>query len=120
MFGPQGTVYVYRSYGMHWCVNVVTGPEGTPSAILIRGGDVIQGVETALQRRGRGDHLADGPGKLCQALAIDGSMTASTLNNGPIGLIVALSHPLSFDVTPRIGITRATERLWRYTLPAAR
>jgi DNA-3-methyladenine glycosylase len=71
MFGPPGTVYVYRSYGIHWCVNIVTGDIGEAQAVLIRGGRVTEGMDTVVMRRGRTDHLADGPGKLTQALAID-------------------------------------------------
>jgi DNA-3-methyladenine glycosylase len=73
MFEIPGTLYVYRSYGVHWCANVASGPEGTGWAILFRGGDVVDGMTTARSRRGRDDQLANGPGKLCQALGIDGT-----------------------------------------------
>ncbi|MEX1044089.1 MAG: DNA-3-methyladenine glycosylase [Acidimicrobiia bacterium] len=72
MFGPPGTLYVYRSYGIHWCMNVVTGPSGEASALLLRAGVVLAGREAAVRRRGRETHLSDGPGKLTQALGVTG------------------------------------------------
>jgi len=120
MFGSEGTVYVYRSYGIHWCVNIVTCPVGTPAAILIRGGKVVAGVDAASRRRGRKDHLADGPGKLCQALSIDGSMTGSRLNTGAIEFTLGNHGSPKFEASPRIGITRATDKLWRFSIPADR
>ena len=73
MFGPPGHLYVYFTYGMHFCCNVSCGPEGQPSAILLRAGEVVDGIETARERRGRSTDrdLARGPGRLCQAMAID-------------------------------------------------
>ncbi|MGA7273148.1 MAG: DNA-3-methyladenine glycosylase, partial [Acidimicrobiia bacterium] len=64
MFGPPGYLYVYRSYGIHWCANIVTGPSGHGAAVLLRGGRAVTGQVTMARRRGRADHLADGPGKL--------------------------------------------------------
>jgi DNA-3-methyladenine glycosylase len=113
MFGPAGTLYVYRSYGIHWCVNLVTGAEGDPQAILIRGGAVIEGTDTAIERRGRSDHLTDGPGKLCQALAIDGSLSGRHV--GPDSVDVTLAaEPVDFIATPRVGIAKAVDRPWRF------
>lgn len=66
MFREPGTLYVYRSYGVHWCANIVTGPEGEASAVLLRGGAPTVGVEVMERRRGRSDHLSDGPGKVCR------------------------------------------------------
>jgi DNA-3-methyladenine glycosylase len=114
MFGPSGTVYVYRSYGIHWCVNIVVGVEDVAQAVLIRGGTVTRGLDTAVRRRGRSDHVADGPGKLTQALAIDGSMSGSQLGDGPIGLQLHDGEPLSHVTTPRIGISKAKDRPWRF------
>ena len=72
MFESAGTLYVYRSYGIHWCANVAVGRQGDGQAVLVRGGVVTDGHSTVLQRRGRADHLTDGPGKLTQALGITG------------------------------------------------
>ena len=114
MWGPAGTIYVYLSYGIHWCANIVTGPRGHPSAVLLRGGDVVDGRAAAIERRGRVDHLADGPGKLSQTLGLDGSASGTTLTDGPL----TISHPFGSVVdvakTPRIGISHATEVLWRF------
>jgi DNA-3-methyladenine glycosylase len=118
MFGPPGTVYVYRSYGIHWCVNVVVGDEGVAQAVLIRGGRVTEGVATAIARRGRTGHLADGPGKLTQALGIDGSLSGSHLADGDISLRLHADRPLPHIATERIGISKATERLWRFVATA--
>jgi len=114
MFGPAGTIYVYRSYGIHWCVNIVSGPQGVAQAVLIRGGKVTRGLNTAIARRGRDDHLADGPGKLTQALAIDGTMSGTMLGGGPISLGLRTGRPIPHVTTPRIGISKATDRPWRF------
>ncbi len=117
MFRGAGTLYVYRSYGVHWCANVVTGEAGTGEAILIRGGRPTRGIPTMERRRRRSDHLTDGPGKLCQALAIDGTLDGSSVLDGPVRLL-APTEPVAGTViaTPRIGITREVDRLWRFTL----
>ncbi len=117
MFREAGTLYVYRSYGVHWCANVVTGETGSGEAILIRAGRPIRGIPTIERRRRRPDHLTDGPGKLCQALAIDGSLDGSSILDGPVRLLPP-SEPVAGTViaTPRVGITREVDRLWRFTL----
>jgi len=117
MFGPAGTLYVYRSYGIHWCANVVTGAAGDGEAVLMRGAIPLEGVSIMEQRRGRVDQLVDGPGKLCQALGITGEHDGSSLVNGPVRLLPP-EEPIGGVVaaTPRIGITKATDRLWRFTL----
>ncbi|MEN8233668.1 MAG: DNA-3-methyladenine glycosylase [Actinomycetota bacterium] len=117
MFGPPGTLYVYRSYGIHWCMNVVVGAEGDPSAVLLRGGEPTVGADEMERRRGRGDHLVDGPGKLCQALGVDGSHDGTSVVNGPLRLLPP-EGPVSGDVraTTRVGITKATDRPWRFLL----
>ena len=118
MFGPPGTIYVYRSYGIHWCVNIVTGEIGDPQAVLIRGGDVVSGIDTVVKRRGRSNHLADGPGKFAQALAIDGTASGTMLSHDGIALTVDTENPPAYITTPRIGISRATDRPWRFVSTA--
>ena len=113
MFGPAGNLYVYRSYGIHWCANVVVGESGDASAVLLRGGIPVVGQSVMEQRRGRTDHLSDGPGKLCQALGIDGSFDGEPLT-GPRVWLEPGDPPASHQATPRIGISKATERLWRF------
>jgi DNA-3-methyladenine glycosylase len=115
MYREPGRLYVYRSYGVHWCANIVTGSKGDPSAVLLRGGVAIVGVETMEHRRGRTDHLADGPGKLCSALGITGHHDGTSVLDGPVRLVRgALPHTARIDVGPRVGITAATERQWRF------
>jgi DNA-3-methyladenine glycosylase len=113
MFGAPGRLYVYRSYGVHWCANVVCGGAGTASAVLLRGGVAVEGADVMARRRGRGDHLTDGPGKLCRALAITGELDGSSLSSGPVR-IVGQAVGGVVTATPRIGITRAQDRLWRF------
>jgi DNA-3-methyladenine glycosylase len=115
MFGPPGHLYVYRSYGIHWCANVVTGPAGEGAAVLLRCGVPVAGMSTMALRRGRSDHLADGPGKLCQALAIDGSHDGLDLLDPESPIRLAPGGPVrSWTATHRIGITRGTDRPWRF------
>jgi DNA-3-methyladenine glycosylase len=118
MFGPPGTLYVYRSYGIHWCANISVGPEGQAGAVLLRGGRVTQGRQLVVVRRGRHDHLTDGPGKLCQALAITGDHDGTSVLSGPVRLLPAarVIAAEEIEATPRIGISRATERAWRFVL----
>lgn len=117
MFGPPGTLYVFRSYGIHWCMNVVVGPAGTPAAVLLRGGAPRVGMEVMAGRRGRTDHLTDGPGKLGQALGVDGSVDGSSLADGPVRLLEP-QHPVRGRVTAsaRIGVSRGTSRKWRFAV----
>ena len=120
MFGLPGTLYVYRSYGLHWCANVVTGPEGLPHAVLLRGGRPSRGEEVMARRRGRTAGLADGPGKLTQALGIDGTLDGTSVVDGPVRLLPATEDPGAVDATVRIGITKAAELPWRYGLKGSR
>lgn len=115
MFAEQGTLYVYLSYGVHWCLNVVTGPAGDPGAVLLRAGAPVEGVDVMARRRGRTDHLCDGPGKLCQALGVDGSVDGTSVFDGPVRLegVVARGGVVA---APRIGISKATDRPWRFLL----
>lgn len=122
MFGPPGTLYVYRSYGIHWCMNVVVREEGVAHAILLRGGAPARGRTEMERRRGRHDHLADGPGKLAQALGVTGEHDGTSVIDGPVRLIPGtFDAPVEVSATPRIGITRATDHLWRFvaTPPAS-
>lgn len=120
MFKEPGTLYVYRSYGAHWCANIVTGAEGEPSAVLLRGGIPVAGMDVMEHRRGRSDDLADGPGKLCAALGINGADDGTSVIDGPVRLFPETLPP---DVTiaagPRIGISKATDRPWRFVARSA-
>lgn len=112
MFGPGGGIYVYLSYGVHWCLNIVTGAPGDGQAVLVRAGDPVEGVETMRRRRGRVDHLTDGPGKVGQALAIDGSFSGSRL--GSRVHLAGEPGQVPWDASPRIGISKATDRRLRF------
>jgi DNA-3-methyladenine glycosylase len=114
MFRQAGTLYVYRSYGIHWCANVVTGPAGHGAAVLIRGGTPVRGRDVMAMRRGRADHLTDGPGKLCRSLSIDGSHDGLDLVEGGGVRLEPGPPPAGHVTTPRIGITRAAELPWRF------
>lgn len=117
MFERPGLLYVYRSYGVHWCMNVVVGEVGLGSAVLLRGGEVTEGYELVKRRRGRAEHLTDGPGKLCQALAVTGAEDGVDLRSGPLRLEPGPGiGDRQVDSTPRIGISKATEELWRFVV----
>ena len=115
MFGPPGHAYVYRSYGIHWCLNLVCGEEGVPEAALIRALEPTAGIELQQRRRGTEElrALCSGPGKLCQALAITGDHDGLPLDRAPFRLQERKGVP-EILTAPRIGITRATELSWRY------
>ncbi|MGB7859541.1 MAG: DNA-3-methyladenine glycosylase [Acidimicrobiia bacterium] len=115
MFDRPGTLYCYRSYGIHTCANTAAGPVGTGWGILIRGGEVVDGAATAVERRGRRTDLTDGPGKLCQALGIGIEHNGLYLldPDSPIRLESG-PGPDYVMATPRIGISKAKERPWRF------
>lgn len=115
MFERPGLLYVYRSYGIHWCANVVCGGAGVGSAILLRAGRPISGSDIMERRRGRTTNLTSGPGNLCQALGIDGSHNGLDLFDAtsPIRL-QAGPAPAKIEVTRRIGISKAVETPWRF------
>ena len=115
LFEGPGTLYVYRSYGIHWCMNVVVGDEATPNAVLLRGGAPTEGLATMVTRRGREVHIADGPGKLAQALGVTGEHDGADLANGPVRLIPDAADG-QVSTTPRIGISKAVEWPWRFVL----
>jgi DNA-3-methyladenine glycosylase len=121
MFGPPGQAYVYRSYGIHWCLNLVCAEEGVPQAALIRALEPTAGLEEQRRRRGVSDEraLCSGPGKLCQALAITREQDGLALDLPPFRLEERGEVP-EIVTGPRIGITRATELPWRYGLAGSR
>jgi DNA-3-methyladenine glycosylase len=121
MFGPPGHAYVYRSYGVHWCLNLVCDEEGTASAVLVRALEPVRGLAEMRARRGLEDPrlLCSGPGRLCQALAVSGQHDGAPLDRYPFRLLPRSHEPLVAAV-PRIGITRAAERPWRYVLAGSR
>jgi DNA-3-methyladenine glycosylase len=120
MFGPPGYAYVYFTYGMHHCLNAVTGPVGQASAALLRAIQPIVGLESMRERRG--DHIPDrdlarGPGRLCQALRITTADDGTNLAGDAVWISETVDAPdLLIAATPRIGITRAAERLWRFVI----
>lgn len=117
MFGRAGLLYVYRSYGIHWCMNVVVGAEGVGNAVLLRGGDTTEGLDIVMERRRRSDQLTNGPGKLCQALGVTGQHDGADLRDGSIVLKPGPGVAgRRVEETPRIGISRATGRLWRFVV----
>jgi DNA-3-methyladenine glycosylase len=116
MFGPAGTLYVYRSYGVHWCMNAVTGPLGEASAVLLRAGRPVVGEEHMRRRRGRRDHLCDGPGRLCQALGVTGEQDGTSLLEGAVRLLGTPAPGTVVTAGPRVGISRAVDRPWRFRL----
>jgi DNA-3-methyladenine glycosylase len=121
MFGPPGHLYVYFTYGMHFCCNVVCGPEGRPSAVLLRAGEVTEGLEIARARRptARTDRdLARGPANLCQALAIGAAENGHDLSRPPLTLTPTDAPPAHGGVRtgPRVGLRLAADRPWRYWL----
>jgi DNA-3-methyladenine glycosylase len=121
MFGPPGHAYVYRSYGIHWCLNLVCGREGVPEAALIRALEPTAGLEVQRERRGIADDraLCSGPGKLCEALGVSGEHDGLALDVPPFRL--EERHLVLEVVTgPRVGITQATELPWRYGLAGSR
>lgn len=119
MFGPPGHLYVYFTYGMHHCANVVCGGEGTPSGVLLRAGEVVAGTDTARARRpGAADRdLARGPARLCKALEIDLSDYGNDLATGRVRLELAdTPDPRNISSGPRVGLREAPEAPWRFWL----
>ncbi|MEU9581784.1 DNA-3-methyladenine glycosylase [Streptomyces chilikensis] len=121
MFGPAGHLYVYRSHGLHWCANVVTGQDGIASAVLIRAGRVVEGEDLARERRGErveSPRLARGPGNFCQALGITGEHNgANLLTGGPVMLSEGEPVPAAhIRVGPRVGVSKAHDWQHRFYL----
>jgi len=117
MFGPPGTLYVYRSYGIHWCANVVCGEEGVGAAVLLRAAEPTHGLDEMRRRRGVDDvrRLCSGPGCLTQALAITREHDGGPLDRAPFELRPPTDRA-DVVTAARIGISRAVERPWRYSV----
>lgn len=114
LFGPPGTTYIHLNYGIHWCMNAVTGAEGHPAGVLIRALEPVEGEETMRRRRGR-DELTNGPARLTQALGLGPELQRHPLDRPPLLLVEAEAVAESKVVaTTRIGISRATERELRF------
>jgi len=110
MFGPPGRAYVYRIYGMHWCLNVVTGDDGDPQAVLLRGLDPLEGEDVMVERRGGRSPLASGPGRLCAALGVTGDMYGHDFALPPLQILPGWSLPDSLvERSGRIGVSAAAD-----------
>jgi DNA-3-methyladenine glycosylase len=120
MFGPPGQAYVYRSYGIHWCLNLVCEEEGTAAAVLLRALEPTHGLERMRERRRTNNPrlLCAGPGRLCEALAVTGEHDGAPLDEPPFELH-ARTRQVEVVAAPRIGITRAADLPWRYVLPGS-
>lgn len=123
MFGPIGHAYVYRSYGLHWCLNLVCAADRPGSAVLIRA--IAPSVGIDVMRARRGDvaerHLCSGPGRLAQALGIDATVNGAALDRPPFDLAAqSWRDSATVVAVPRIGISKATERPWRFCLAGSR
>jgi len=116
MFGPPGVAYVYRSYGMHWCLNFSCREVGHGAGVLIRALEPTEGIAHMRARRGTDDLrlLCSGPGRLAQALAIDGTLSGRPLAAAPFALLPRGAAAGELHVGPRIGISKAVEVPWRF------
>lgn len=120
MFGPPGHLYVYFTYGMHWCANVVCGPDGTCSAVLIRALAPLTGLDAMRAARGpaarRDVDLCSGPAKTCQALGLEGSHDGADLcsGDGPRVVDDGTGPPVEVGRSTRIGLTAGADRPWRW------
>jgi DNA-3-methyladenine glycosylase len=121
MFGPPGHAYVYRSYGIHWCLNLVCEEEGSASAVLVRALEPAHGVAGMRSRRSVEDVrlLCSGPGRLCEALGVTRAHDGLPLDRAPFELREREGEP-EVVTGPRVGITKAAERPWRYALAGSR
>lgn len=117
MFGPPGRWYVYFTYGMHWCVNVVTGRPEEGSAVLLRAAIPSEGLDRMAAARGRSDprELCSGPAKLAQAFGMDGALDGTDVVRGPVRIAAGVPvDPATVRTGPRIGLSRGTEIPWRF------
>ena len=122
MFLPGGRASVYRSYGVHWCLNFVCGEADVASAVLIRALEPTHGLDVMRERRGLADErlLCSGPGRLCQALGVTSALDGFPLDKPPFELLPSSEVPQRILRGPRIGITKAAELPWRYGLAGSR
>lgn len=116
MFGPPGRLYVYFTYGMHHCANLVTGPDGNPGAVLLRAGEVVEGLDVVRERRPRSTDrdLARGPARLCTALGL------TLADNGIVAQLEPGRHPVEIATGPRVGLRHAADRPWRFWIAGDR
>jgi DNA-3-methyladenine glycosylase len=116
MFGEPGHVYVFFSYGFHWCLNFTTEEEGQPGAVLIRALEPVEGIEEMASNRGVSEvgRLTDGPGKLTKALSIDGGFNGEDLVKSRRLYVLNREEPVRVGASARIGISRGREQQWRY------
>jgi DNA-3-methyladenine glycosylase len=121
MFGPPGYAYVYRSYGIHWCLNFVCESKGSAAAVLIRALEPTAGLPAMRRRRGVPDDrlLCSGPGRICEALGVTRALNGFALDAPPFELF-ARSGAVEVITGPRIGITKAADLPWRYGLKGSR
>jgi DNA-3-methyladenine glycosylase len=121
MFGSPGRLYVYRSYGIHWCANLVCADDVTGAAVLLRAVEPTRGVERMRERRGLDDVrlLASGPGRLTQALGITSAHDGLEVEKSPFELI-APNASVDVIASTRVGISRAVEKRWRFSLAGSR
>ena len=121
MFGPPGFVYVYRSHGIHWCVNFVCEPEGSASAVLIRAVEPLEGLAKMKRRRGLSEErlLCSGPGRLTEAMAITHAHNGLALDRPPFRLYAREEEP-EIATGVRIGLTKAADVPWRYGLKGSK
>lgn len=117
MFGPPGRAYVYRSYGVHWCMNVVCGEEGVAEAVLLRALEPRHGLDAMARRRGLDEPrlLCAGPGRLCQALGVTRELDGHPLDEAPFEMRER-HEQAPILAGPRVGVTRGADLRWRYTL----
>jgi DNA-3-methyladenine glycosylase len=117
MFGEPGYLYVYFTYGMHYCCNVVVGPPGYGAAVLLRGAEILEGEEEIKKLRNHqsGINLTNGPAKLCQGLSIDKNLNGHYLRKEPLKLIINPAlKPSQVETSERIGISKAKDLKWRF------
>jgi DNA-3-methyladenine glycosylase len=121
MFGPPGYAYVYRSYGIHWCLNFVCEADGSASAVLIRAIEPLEGLGRMRRRRGLADArlLCAGPGRVCEALGVSGKHNGLALDRPPFALRER-DGPVDIVTGPRIGISKAADYPWRFGLAGSR